>query len=283
MIKIKQRSYADQNNEHDILQLMRAFGILMVVIQHAVVLYFSTSFSDILITICVFVDVHVFMFVSGYLFQKKRDQYIEMGIKKFALKKFRSLMVPYLFWAGILFLGTYILYGLSDRFGVSKICRSILTFGFGRLFRRYRLERVLIKNWQAFLVALLAFIGIFFYLIRLPLGISEPHIVAIIKNTEIASLGMLGITMVYVVSSYLASYKSKLTRYLLILGDYSLAVYLLHNPWIVHGSHIVFKKLSVPAWLGSAVSIAMGLLLPIWLYKYVIKKSKLLSRLMLGI
>ena len=76
MIKIKQRSYADQNNEHDILQLMRAFGILMVVIQHAVVLYFSTSFSDILITICVFVDVHVFMFVSGYLFQKKRDQYI---------------------------------------------------------------------------------------------------------------------------------------------------------------------------------------------------------------
>ena len=129
MIKIKQRSYADQNNEHDILQLMRAFGILMVVIQHAVVLYFSTSFSDILITICVFVDVHVFMFVSGYLFQKKRDQYIEMGIKKFALKKFRSLMVPYLFWAGILFLGTYILYGLSDRFGI----HAAEALGFQRL------------------------------------------------------------------------------------------------------------------------------------------------------
>ena len=361
MFKIKQRSYIDQNNEHDILQLMRAFGILMVVVQHSVVLYFNTGFSNTLITVCVFIDVHVFMFVSGYLFQKYSGRYLEMGFRRFTAKKFKSLMVPYLFWAGILFAATYILYLLSDLYGfhaaeasgfqrlsvtqimvglltyryfhmqlywflfalfwvfiinyaflkftqrpewvlicfavislmsvdfaadeyiLTKIGRSILTFGFGRIFRKYRLERGLIKNWQALIVFLAAFIAGFRYLYLIPAHISDPHLVSVLRNFQIASLGICGIAMVYILSSFLAAHQHRVTRYLLLLGDYSLAIYLLHNPWIVHVSHIVFTKLSLPDWLGNAVSVMLGLLIPALLYKYVIKKNPLMSRVMLGL
>ena len=357
MIKIKQRSYADQNNEHDILQLMRAFGILMVVIQHAVVLYFSTSFSDILITICVFVDVHVFMFVSGYLFQKKRDQYIEMGIKKFALKKFRSLMVPYLFWAGILFLGTYILYGLSDRFGIhaaealgfqrlsvgqiivglltyryfhiqlywflfalfwvfvinyacrrfssriefivlffllfsvlaviftdddyilTKIGRSFLSFGLGRLFQKYRLERLLHNH----LIVLLSSFAVFYLVFKMNIGIENAYLYKILFSFRLTLMGMIGIVIFFVLSTFLQSHTTRLKEFVILLGNYSLPIYLLHNPWIVHASNIALKKLPVPSIIGNVISITLGLGIPILLYKYVIERSSLLSRLMLGI
>ena len=56
--------------ERDMLQLMRGFAILLVVLQHSVVLFFNSNASMIFISICVFIDVHIFMFVSGYLFQK---------------------------------------------------------------------------------------------------------------------------------------------------------------------------------------------------------------------
>ena len=129
MFETFKKTYIDQNEEHDTLQLMRGFGILLVVLQHSVVLYFSSGFSSLFLTVCVFIDVHVFMFVSGYLFQKYSDRYLRMGIRRFALKKFRSLIVPYLFWAGILFVGVFILYKLSDIYGI-HIAQSL---GFQRL------------------------------------------------------------------------------------------------------------------------------------------------------
>ena len=63
----------NSTDEHDMLQLMRGFAILLVALQHSIVLYYDSYASMVLISVCVFIDVHIFMFVSGYLFQKKSD------------------------------------------------------------------------------------------------------------------------------------------------------------------------------------------------------------------
>ena len=171
----------------------------------------------------------------------------------------------------------------ADEYILTKLCRSILTFGFGRMFQRYRLERILLKNWAALLAILAAFYAAFYHLTSVPAHVSDLYLKTVLKNLEIAFLGILGIAAVYIVSTFLAACKRRLTRLIRILGDYSLPIYLLHNPWIVHASNIVFKKLSVPDWAGNMVSILLGLLVPVVLHKYVIRKRNWLSRITLGI
>lgn len=351
------RSYTDQANEHDILQLMRGFGILLVVLQHAFILYLDSDAALTFVNICVFIDVHVFMFVSGYLFQKNSEKYREMGMLQFTKKKFNSLMVPYLFWESVLYFGTFFLYLLSDWYGVNvvdelgfqrlslsdifvsfltyrysyielywflfalfwvfvinysflkfshriefivicsllfailsmylksdnyiltKMGRSILTFGFGRLFQKYRLERVFIKNWILLIISLISFD----YLFCVYVEIRNTPLRIIYKNYKISLIGILGILIFFIISTFLASYPFKLTKAIIILGNYSLPIYLLHNPWIVHTSNMVAKMLSVPDEIGVVASTVLGIAVPILLYKYVIKKNALISRITLGI
>lgn len=343
--------------EHDILQLLRGFAILLVVIQHSVVLYFSSNATMIFISICVFIDVHIFMFVSGYLFQKKREEYYQMGIKRFAAKKFQSLGVPYLFWESILFFGAFILYRLPFSGGVSlmnslgfrklslpqilvglltfrysyiqlywflfalfwvfvinyacrrfssriefivlffllfsvlaviftdddyiltKIGRSFLSFGLGRLFQKYRLERLLHNH----LIVLLSSFAVFYLVFKMNIGIENAYLYKILFSFRLTLMGMIGIVIFFVLSTFLQSHTTRLKEFVILLGNYSLPIYLLHNPWIVHASNIALKKLPVPSIIGNVISITLGLGIPILLYKYVIKRSSLLSRLMLGI
>lgn len=357
MSETKQSYLMNSSDEHDILQLLRGFAILLVVIQHAVVLYFNSDASMIFISICVFIDVHVFMFVSGYLFEKKRDEYYKMGIKRFAAKKFRSLMIPYLFWESILYFGAFILYRIPSSAGSSlmnslgfrklsltqiivglltfrysyiqlywflfalfwvfiinyacrsfsgriefmvllfilfsvlavilkeddyiftKIGRSFLTFGLGRLFNKYRPERLLNKN----LILLLASFAAFYLVFMIDIGTQNAYLYKILFSFRLTLMGMIGVVIFFILSTFLQSYKTRLTEWVILLGNYSLSIYLLHNPWIVHISAVVFKKLSVPDYVGTGLSIILGLTIPILLYKYLIRKSSLLSRLMLGI
>ena len=343
--------------ERDMLQLMRGFAILLVVFQHSIILYYNTYASMMFVSICVFIDVHILLSLSGYLFQKKIEQYHEMGIKSFALKKFKSLGIPYLFWESVLFFGAFILYRLpfsggaslmeaigfqklslpqifvglltfrysyvqlywflfalfwgliinyafsicskriefpmllfvvfcalsvlipSNEYILNKIGRSLLIFGFGRLFQKYRLEKVLFKNIFIMIAALPAF----FLVLKSPEANQNEFLHTTVGSFKVVLMGITGILFFFIVSSFLLSYRSKLTELILLLGNYSLAIYLLHNPWIVHGSNFAFKKLSVPNPVGNAISILLGLTLPILLYKYVIKKSPTLSRILLGI
>lgn len=359
MSETKQSYCMNATEEHDILQLMRGFAILLVAIQHSVVLYFNSNASMVFIAVCVFIDVHIFMFVSGYLFQKKCDEYQKKGIKRFATKKFKSLGVPYLFWESVFFFGAYILYRLPFSGGISlmnalgfqklslpqifvglltfrysyvqlywflfalfwvfilnfallkysgkieiialvclfvlfsvlavvfksdehillKISRSFLTFGFGRLFQKFRLEKAFYKN----LIVLIASVFVLYFVYRIPVSFQNEYLGTTLASLRISAIGIVGILFFFNLSSYLSAYKSIITKTMMILGNYSLPIYLLHNPWIVHTSNIVFKKLSVPSHVGNVLSITLGLTIPILLYKYVIKKSALLSGVMLGI
>ena len=52
--------------ERDMLQLMRGFAILLVVFQHSIILYYNTYASMMFVSICVFIDVHIFLFLCRH-------------------------------------------------------------------------------------------------------------------------------------------------------------------------------------------------------------------------
>ena len=97
-----QNSLNANERESEIITVLKSLAIILVVLQH------SLSFVDIPIfsiisKICYAIDVNVFFFISGYLFECKKDNYLHTGIKTFLSKKTTQLVVPYLFYSSILY------------------------------------------------------------------------------------------------------------------------------------------------------------------------------------
>ena len=86
------------------IQILRAFGILLVCLHHAMVNLPSSQVLDIFIAIVARIDVVVFFAISGYLFQKNINKYLR-DRKGFIRNKIKQLVLPYLFWTLILYVG----------------------------------------------------------------------------------------------------------------------------------------------------------------------------------
>lgn len=86
----------EQKDERNLIQILRGIAILLVVYHHVVYAAPMPEYmiSSILILVSK-VHIAIFFVISGWLFQKKRDKYSQLGFKKFALNKFSQLMIPY--------------------------------------------------------------------------------------------------------------------------------------------------------------------------------------------
>lgn len=121
-----------------VITLMRSVAIILVVLQHA--LKYSanqTMFS--FAKVCYAIDVNVFFFISGYLFEGKKNSYIGKNAPGFIIKKTRELLIPYFSWNLLIYFGVYFAYitpGMKrileksglERFTVQEIFVNIFTF-----------------------------------------------------------------------------------------------------------------------------------------------------------
>ena len=113
------------------IQNMRAIAIILVVFQHAIVALISEPIAMTIASVCVGIDVKVFMFISGYLFQQNIKRYRDDGIGKFTKDKAVALLVPYLFWECLLYFGAWFIYN-GPSF-LSNLVPVIEKFGFAKL------------------------------------------------------------------------------------------------------------------------------------------------------
>lgn len=88
--------------ESRIITILKSLAIILVVSQHAMA-FINTTFSSVLSKVFYAIDVNVFFFISGYLFECKKSKYLNAGLKKFVLKKAVQLVVPYLFYSSALY------------------------------------------------------------------------------------------------------------------------------------------------------------------------------------
>lgn len=129
----------DHFAETNAIQILRGFAILFVVTHHTLTNLPRVPVSEELLLI-VNTDVTIFFIISGFLFEKNYDRYTkEKGT--FLFRKAKQLLVPYLFWSLLLYLGGKIVHDLIGGklsniltdlgfypLGWKKIIWNILTF-----------------------------------------------------------------------------------------------------------------------------------------------------------
>ena len=88
------------SNKSNTIQILRGFAILMVVMQH-VLGRLVTNGGGVMKLIFFFnhIDVVIFFIIAGYLYENKISKYLNQSTFTFIKKKFKSIFVPYLFWA----------------------------------------------------------------------------------------------------------------------------------------------------------------------------------------
>lgn len=114
---IKEMNQIDVYTKKTSIQIMRAIGILMVCLHHAIVNLPFSQIINYLVAILSRIDVVVFFVISGFLFQKGIEKYSN-DPRRFVINKTKQLVVPYLFWTLILYVGVKIISCFSQ---ISKL------------------------------------------------------------------------------------------------------------------------------------------------------------------
>lgn len=129
-----------QNEERDVIQILRALAIIMVVFHHASNAVLVPTLINTMVLIANKIHVVVFFVISGYLFEKKKEKYATNGFKNFFIRKFRQLMVPYFIFS--LAFALLINIGLA----IPKLDTIVSVFGKGKSTTAMIMDVLLFRN-----------------------------------------------------------------------------------------------------------------------------------------
>jgi peptidoglycan/LPS O-acetylase OafA/YrhL len=178
--------------------------------------------------------------------------------------------------AGLIIIGILFEFN-SFGFIVSKFFLHILNFSFGRVIYNYGYEKH-ITSRKLTIASIIVIVSLY---------LSEYFIVDSVSYSFVGQVvwGIAGTILVAQFSNYFISVsceKSKLKMILSTIGDYSYDIYLIHNPYILGFAAILLKKLGLNSVLVIIIAVLLGVFIPIMLSKYSLRKSKILSTIMLG-
>lgn len=92
----------------DVIQIMRGIAIVLVLFRHAIAQVNADVVLDAIEEIIICFHMPVFFVIAGFLFQKGLTKYIQKGKMNFLVGKAKHLLVPYVFWTILLWLGVQI-------------------------------------------------------------------------------------------------------------------------------------------------------------------------------
>lgn len=94
--------------KNDVLQIMRGIAIVLVLFRHAIAQVNADVVLDAIEEIIICFHMPVFFMIAGFLFQKGLTKYIQKGKMNFLIGKAKHLLLPYVFWTILLWLGVQI-------------------------------------------------------------------------------------------------------------------------------------------------------------------------------
>ena len=92
----------------DVIQIMRGIAIVLVLFRHAIAQVNANVVLNEMEEIVICFHMPVFFVIAGFLFQKGLTKYIQQGKMNFLVGKAKHLLVPYVFWTILLWLGIQI-------------------------------------------------------------------------------------------------------------------------------------------------------------------------------
>lgn len=162
-------------------------------------------------------------------------------------------------------------------FIMNKFLLHFMNFSFGRVVYNYRSERHLTSR-KLTIVSIIIIVCLY---------ISEYFIKDSISYSFIGRVlwGIAGTILIAQFCNYMVNercVKCSIKLPLATLGDYSYDIYLIHNPYVLGLSAVLLKKLGFNSFFVIVVSILLGASISIILSKYILRKNRILSILILG-
>ena len=90
------------------IQIMRGLAITIVLIRHAIAQVNTDVLLDAVEDIIICFHMPVFFVIAGFLFQRGLSKYLQKEKGQFIIGKAKHLMLPYLFWTLLLWMGVQI-------------------------------------------------------------------------------------------------------------------------------------------------------------------------------
>lgn len=92
----------------DVIQIMRGIAIILVLFRHAIAQVNTDAVLDAIEEIIICFHMPVFFVIAGFLFQRGLNKYVQKGKINFLLGKAKHLLLPYVFWTILLWMGVQI-------------------------------------------------------------------------------------------------------------------------------------------------------------------------------
>ena len=157
-------------------------------------------------------------------------------------------------------------------------------FTFGRCVERYDdvMERIKQSKW---LIPLILFVVL--AVVRILLFDMEPeinkYVLALVRQIVKYAIGFLGVMLLYMAARYLNRIKNGITALVKTIGDYSYDIYLMHNPYFLAlSATVLYSFLGLNAVLTIVIAVILGISIPMIVSKFIIRRSKILSFVMIG-
>lgn len=341
------------SGKNQYIQALRGIGIVLVCMHHALRNIESSAIANYLLRIAQS-DVVFFFVIAGFLYQTKIEKYLSK-VSAFLSSKAKQLLIPYLFWSSVLFVGGGIIHRIIggraseilEAFGfppftLAQTVLGILTMKYVYvehvwflyiLFVLFVLNATVFKKAisPAFFLIWVGVAGILHSCLEMPylVWMTIKHVpdfaigryvcTWLDKNGEKTGLkenmSITALSLAFYVCSAITSnsanivgvivnaYSNSFFRwtfvflcYLLIkqyvldsvisrlssIGDYSFDIYLMHTPYVVPIVTTALIKMMLPWGLVVAIATMLGIIIPMIMSKYILRKIVICDRIMLG-
>lgn len=234
----------------------------------------KTSIKEVVLNTVFFQDFYVeYLWYLYVLFLYFLSSIILRNIDKYIINKWFVLCC--------LVVVSYAVYINEMPYILGKIVRYLPDYLIGRLlFHVFTSEKRGNHHRKniCFAIGGILFAIAFFGRIRLmmPKTILRASIVILVQDALYWSIVILGIE----ISRFLDN--NRIGKCLLLIGNYSFDIYLMHSPYIVPVVAMFLSKLHMNVIIVGIMSVSLGIIIPIVVSKYIIRKNMLLSRVMLG-
>ena len=172
----------------------------------------------------------------------------------------------------VIVLTTYF-FNLTKYWDILKYSSFFVFFSLGRFYDKYKFIELHFKHiiFTFIVFNLFTFINIMC------------NIGGLVEKVFVILIGCLGTITILEISKYIQKNKYGICNILNILYKYSYDIYLIHQPFIVSGLMGVLVKINVfPISLNLLIVTSVGMILPIMISKYILRRNKWLMKLCLG-
>ena len=166
----------------------------------------------------------------------------------------------------------------TDSYLLKKITACFPVFSIGRIYRLVE-EKYPLKNSRIFLRIGVGMV-LFCFLQLLPYSMFQIRYLNRLYIFILEVLrGTIGTIVVYYSSYFLTTKNLKI---LLLIGNKSFAVYIMHNPYVVKLSAMVLNRTFLPKSVCVLVVLIAGITIPILVERFIVSRSSILRGFLLG-